>query len=241
MTIVSETFQQSVQDLANWLRFLELKEAEFTSQLERARGTDPTTEDTAPPAFPGVAPLASPVAVSPIVEQIENTPVEGLATWALEDQETRKMENAATNPHSGLRPSGEARKSGGRCCARETLPEGLQEWQVFPTQKQELDTECMKSWDLVAPPAPLGVAPPASESPPQYRGLGVTVPEVVAAIGENGNRVHHIPPPMPQNDLFSISEGETFEADTPPQDLTSGRTRGTFEEEPETNDDDGWL
>jgi hypothetical protein len=42
MSIADQTFQESVQALANWRQFLALKKAEYTRQLERARSASQT-------------------------------------------------------------------------------------------------------------------------------------------------------------------------------------------------------
>ena len=52
LTKADETFQESVQALANWLVFLEEKKAAYARQLERAISVQSTSVETIPPIAP---------------------------------------------------------------------------------------------------------------------------------------------------------------------------------------------
>ena len=75
MSIADQTFQESVQALANWRQFLALKREEYIRQLERARSA---SQDSAPVENEPV-PVQSPP--PNLMEPAAPPPVSGLDTW----------------------------------------------------------------------------------------------------------------------------------------------------------------
>lgn len=79
MSIADQTFQESVQALANWRQFLALKKEEYIRQLERARIAVQEGAPTGSPEEPEQTPTPNPA--EPTISEPVPPPAPELETW----------------------------------------------------------------------------------------------------------------------------------------------------------------